>query len=286
MFRFFLLLVSPIILISQSKMDPFMIYGPYGSPIFDSFSKGLLDASNCYRLKSHNEDLSKNLKKIKKLNKLYVIDLNSNKVDSIPEDISTFQNLMYLKSVNNGLKKLPETMGACKTIKSLVLHHINIDSLPKGFKNLGSLTELEIQINHAESFDIKNELSGLYNLKSLMLYKTNLKRFPIGLDKNVKLKEIIMVDCGLKQIDSSFSLMNSIQILILNKNNFKEFPKEILELKTLKELSLRNNKLMSLPEELSNIRSLEILDISGNNIPLSEIHILRVLLPKCKIINN
>jgi Leucine-rich repeat (LRR) protein len=267
-------------------MDPFMVYGPYGSPIFDSFSKGLSDASNCYRLKSYNEDLSKNLKKLKKLNKLYVIDLKNNKVDSIPEDISTFQNLMYLKSVENKLKKLPETIGLCKTIKSLILHHVNIDSLPKGFKNLGSLTELEIQINHAENFDTQKELSGLYNLKSLMIYKTNLTAFPIGLDKNMKLKKILFVNCGLNQIDSSFALMNNVQSLILDKNNFKEFPKEIMRLKTLKELSLRNNKLTSLPEGISFIKGLEILDVTGNYIPPSEIHILRILLPHCKIIHN
>ncbi len=192
MFRVFLFLISPILLISQNKMDPFIVYGPYGSPTFNSFTKGLSDPSNCYRLKSHNEDLSKNLKKIKRLNKLYVIDLKNNNVDSFPEDISTFQNLMYLKSTENKLKKLPETIGACKTIKSLILHHINIDSLPDGFKKLGSLSELEIQINRADTFDIQNELSGLYNLKSLMLYKTNLKSFPFGLDKNTKLKKILM----------------------------------------------------------------------------------------------
>ena len=138
--------------------------------------------------------------------------------------------------------------------------------MPDGFKKLGSLSELEIQINRADTFDIQNELSGLYNLKSLMLYKTNLKSFPFGLEKNTKLKKILMVDCGLSQIDSSFALMKNTESLILDENNFKEFPKEIINLKTLKELSFRNNKLTSLPEDISFIRGLEILDLSGNKI--------------------
>jgi len=278
------LFVFPIGLLAQKSIDPFQVYGPYGAPIFESFSQGLSNASNCYRLKSHNEDLGKVLKKIKRLSKLYVIDLKNNQIDSIPEEISTFQNLMYLKSTENKLKKLPETFGNCKTIKSLILHHINLDSLPDGFKKLGSLAELEIQINYADTFDVKSELAGLYNLKTLMLYKTPLKCFPVGLDQNTKLTKILMVNCGLSKVDSSFAKMTNPRTLILDNNNFSEFPPEILDLKSLKELSLRNNKLTKLPEKLSSIRGLEILDLTGNNIPISEVDVLRVLLPYCKII--
>ena len=79
--------------------------------------------------------------------------------------------------------------------------------------------------------------------------------------------------------------MKNIQTLILDKNNFEEIPKEIFKLKTLKELSLRENQLTSLPEEISKIKGLELLDLTGNKIPISDVDILKALLPYCKIIN-
>jgi Leucine-rich repeat (LRR) protein len=191
---------------------------------------------------------------------------------------------MYLKSSGNSLKKLPDSFGHTPTIKSLILHHIELESLPDNFNLLESLMELEIQINTAESFDLKKTLSGLYNLKSLMIYKNNLKSFPCGLNKNTKLKKVLIVNSGLTQIDSSFASMENIQTLILDKNKFEKFPSEIFELKTLKELSLRENLLTSLPEDIIRIKGLKILDLTGNKIPKSHIEIAKILLPNCKII--
>tara|TARA_B100000676_G_C17846027_1_gene715533 strand:- start:51 stop:740 length:690 start_codon:yes stop_codon:yes gene_type:complete len=228
--------------------------------------------------------LSKNLKRLKKLKKLYVIELKNNNIDSFPEEISSFRNLMYIKSSGNSLKKLPQSLGFTPTIKSLILHHVSIDSLPNSFNKLGSLMELEIQINNADTFDVGDRLSGLYNLKTLMIYKSNLKSFPIGLDKNLKLEKILIVNSNLNALDSSFSGMKKIETLILDKNNFETFPEEILDLKTLKELSLRDNNLISLPEKVAKLKGLELLDLTGNKIPVSDVEILKILLPYCKII--
>ena len=280
----FLLIAIPLLGIGQNKIDPFQIYGPYGSETFSSFNQALLNAQNCYKLKSEGEDLKKSAKRIKKLSKLYVIHLNNNNIDSFPESISTFRNLMYLKSSGNPLKKLPETIGSTPTIKTIILHHTVLDSLPDSFNKLGSLAELEIQVNNADTFFTKEAFKGLYNLKSIMLYKSNLKEFPKGLQTNGKLKKIMMIDCHLTKVDSLFGQSKSVQTLILDKNQFTVFPQEVFQLATLKELSLRENKLTSLPEKVSKIRGLEILDITGNKIPLVEIDILKALLPGCKII--
>lgn len=275
----------PIGLFSQEKMNPFQMYGPYGSNVFENFTQALLNSESCYRLKSHNQDLSKNVKKLKKLKKLYVIDFKNNNIDSLPEEISSFRNLMYFKSSGNPLKKLPESFGLTPTIKSLILHHIQLDSLPSNFNHLESLMELEIQINNSETFNIKNSLSGLYNLRSLMIYKNNLESFPSGLNRNTKLKKVLIINSGLTQLDSSFAKMEDLKTLILDENKFKKFPKEVFALKTLQELSFRKNQLTSLPEEITKIKGLKILDLSGNNIPKSEIEIAKILLPNCKILN-
>ena len=106
-FRLLLLASLPLCSFCQDKLDPFQVYGPYGAKVYDNYTQALLTPENCYRLKSHNQDLSKSFRKLKKLHKLFVVELKNNNIDSIPEAISTFRNLMYLKSSGNALKKLP-----------------------------------------------------------------------------------------------------------------------------------------------------------------------------------
>lgn len=270
---------------NRDKIDPFQLYGPYGSEVFTNYTQAQLKPNQVFRLKLIDQDLSKSLKRIKRLHKLYVIELKNNHIDSFPEEITTFKNLMYLKSAGNPIKKLPENIGNAPTLKNLILHHVELDSLPSNFNRLNSLTEIEIQINNSDTLKIGNAFSGIFNLKSIMLYKCNLDTFPLGLDKNTKLKKVIMVDCKLTSLTPTLGNNNSIEVLVLDKNNFKEFPKELINHKTIKDLSLRNNKITHLPESVSKMKSLEILDLSGNNIPQIEIEIVQALLPGCKIIH-
>lgn len=269
----------------NDKIDPFQLYGPYGSEIFTNYSQAQLKANQVFRLKVIDEDLSKSLKRLKRLSKVYAVEFKNNNIDSFPDEISTFKNLMYLKTSGNPIKKLPETIGSTPTLKSLILHHVNLDSLPSGFNNLSSLTELEIQINSADTFKIGNALSGIYNLKSVVLYKCQLDTFPLGLDKNTKLRKILAVDCNLSHLTPSIGDNESLQTLVLDKNKFSEFPEELTKNKSIRELSLRENQIMHLPENVARMRSLEILDLTGNNIPAREIDVIKALLPGCKIIH-
>jgi Leucine-rich repeat (LRR) protein len=267
------------------KIDPFQLYGPYGAETFTNYTQAQLKPNQVYRLKLIDQDLSKSLKRLKRLSKLYVVEFKNNTIDSFPDEITTFKNLMYLKSSANPIKKLPEDIGNTPTLKSLILHHVSLDSLPQSFNKINSLTELEIQINSADTLKIGNSLSGIFNLKSVILYKCQLDTFPLGLDKNTKLKKVLAVDCNLKHLTPSIGKNESIQILILDKNRFTTFPEELITNKSIKELSLRDNKITHIPEKVARMRSLEILDLTGNSIPDRELEVLKILLPGCKIIH-
>ncbi len=288
MFKSFLIslfFLSSLFCKAQQTFDAFQLYGPYGSTIYPTYYGALKNHKEAYKVKSYGEDLNKGFSKLKKLNKLYVFEIKNNNIDSFPEIIGSFKNLMYLSSSKNPLKKLPESFGKLQSLKILKLHYTSIDSLPNNFSALNQLQTLEIQSNNADTFFTKNALKGLYNLKSLTIFKTNLKEFPLGMEKNKKLKNVVIVDCQLENIDPKFSDNKIVSTLILDNNKIKEFPLEFIKLKTLKELSLRNNNIKKLPEKVSYLSGLEVLDLRGNPISKYEINIIKVLLPKCRIIH-
>ena len=99
------------------------------------------------------------------------------------------------------------------------------------------------------------------------------------------MKNVVIVDCQLENIDPKFSDNRTVSTLILDNNNIKEFPLEFIKLKTLKELSLRSNNIKQLPEKVSYLSGLEVLDLRGNPISRYEINIIEILLPKCRIIH-
>tara|TARA_B110000211_G_C14083143_1_gene555501 strand:+ start:2018 stop:2884 length:867 start_codon:yes stop_codon:yes gene_type:complete len=280
-----IIFLSSLFCTAQQKFDAFQLYGPYGSTIYPTYYGALKNHKEAFKIKSHGEDLNKGFNKLKKLNQLYVFELQNNSVDSFPEIIGSFKNLMYLSSSQNPLKKLPESFGNLKSLKILKLHYTSIDSFPNNFSRLNQLQTLEIQSNDADTLFTKEALKGLYSLKSLTIFKCNLKEFPKGMENNNKLSNIVMVDCNIEKVDSGFCSNTKISTLILDKNNIKEFPMELIRAKTLRELSLRNNQISKLPEEVANLRGLEVLDLRGNPISKYEINIIQILLPQCKVIH-
>ena len=91
---------------------PFEKYGPFQTKNYTSFSDALKNEQEAFKLKSENEDLSKDIRKLKNLGALQVLILTENNLDSLPQEVSTLSNLMYFESSKNSLKKIPTGVSA------------------------------------------------------------------------------------------------------------------------------------------------------------------------------
>jgi Leucine-rich repeat (LRR) protein len=78
--------------------------------------------------------------------------------------------------------------------------------------------------------------------------------------------------------------MKKLKYLEISDNQITEIPEGISKLENLEYLSFQNNQITSLPEKLTFLRKLQTLDIRGNKIPMPEIEILKLSLPKCRIL--
>ena len=270
--------------VAQKELNPFQVYGPFGSITYNSISDALKNSKEAFKLKSINEDWSKQLKKLNKLSGLYVLEIQSNNIDSLPFEFGEMRDLMYFKTSGNPLFYLPPSIGSMYSLRTMKLYHTALDSLPKEFNQLRALQSLEIQSNTADTLYTQKSFSGLVSLTNLMFYKTTLDHLPYGLEYNRKLTQVSFIDCGVTGLDSLFKLPEHIHTLILDNNQIDSFPPALFDYPSLRVLSLRNNQLTQLPEFIKDLRGLEVLDVRGNQISDYEATVLQILLPQCKIL--
>ncbi|MFZ9848171.1 MAG: leucine-rich repeat domain-containing protein [Flavobacteriales bacterium] len=264
--------------------NPFEKYGPFNAKIYSSFIDALKEKDFVFKLQCENENLSKELKKVGDLNKLQVLALKNNQLDSLSKQIFKMSDLLYFSSTQNPLQKLPAEIMYWSQLNEMHLFHTALHSLPKEMSSLQALKILQIQNNQKDTFHLGEGCKKLNNLKSVIFYNNNFYSFPKELLSCVQLNEIVITSCKINAVPSEINALTDLQTLVLDSNEIKTIPNEIFDMPSIKYISLKNNQLTSISESFTRLPLLEKLDLSGNNIPEDRIAILRVLMPKCKII--
>jgi len=200
--------------------------------------------STCYERGELNDNVIKDLSKLKKLSLNYI-----NLSDTNIKDIRKLPNLQTLKVSNCNHNEL---LTDINQIDELILTSINPKfkecsptDLPKNvistYKNLKSL---DINaFNDEITDDILDEIGSLTKLESLRLDFNNLKKFP---------KQILKLK-NLKALD-------------LSTNNIDALPNEIDNLTKLENLDLSYNQISKIPKEFYNLIHLTELNLEGNPI--------------------
>lgn len=278
------LVVLPSLVQGQELQDPFYRYGFPQDEIFIDIDKAGKNSKEAHKLKVHDVDLSLELKKLEKFKYLKVLELKNNKLDSLPIDLFENRGLQYFSCAGNSLKKIPEALANFEKLQELKLINTRLDSFPSSFRQLFFLRNLELQSNVADTFHVNDCFSNLKSLERMLVYRTVLDSFPKSLNGSKKLKELYLVHTNVGNIDSGLYQCKKLEVLVLEGNGIKQLDKRILNLKNLKVLSFKNNQLKVLPEYLSKLPQLKTLDLLGNPIPRYQVEILRILLPKCRIL--
>lgn len=138
------------------------------------------------------------------------------------------------------LKKVPLYL-IKDSLKSFIISHNAILSIPPQISTMYNLTELNLSHNWINNKGIPQELNSLRCLRTLDLSHNNITTFP-----------------------DIFSL-TTIQTLNLCSNGITTIPADIIKLVNLQSLNLRSNKIDVVPA-LEMIPSLFILDLSHNQL--------------------
>lgn len=110
-----------------------------------------------------------------KLRKLYDLNLQFNRIVSLPESIGQLQHLGFLTLNSNRLTQLPDSIGQMASLSTLEVNHNELRSLPQSLGDLGWLSYLEVGFNQLETLP---PIDGLKMLYYLFLQENRLTKLP------------------------------------------------------------------------------------------------------------
>ncbi|XP_076825385.1 leucine-rich repeat-containing protein 40-like [Clavelina lepadiformis] len=214
---------------------------------------------------------------------LIVLDVHDNKLASLPSNLADLPNLKRFDVSHNNLQSLP-SLEYLKVVSAMLLHYNQLSELPPSIGAMESCELLDASNNLLTS--VPATLSSMKNLRSINLSKNNIATLPASFGEIRSLKIVNLNDNGLKSMPNSIENLCNLEQLYLRNNSLATLPslqkcaclKEIYAgnnmlkfvPKNLPEsismLELRENKISDVGIDITNITSLERLDIANNNV--------------------
>uniref|UniRef100_A0A182Y318 Disease resistance R13L4/SHOC-2-like LRR domain-containing protein n=1 Tax=Anopheles stephensi TaxID=30069 RepID=A0A182Y318_ANOST len=172
---------------------------------------------------------------------LTTLDLSSNTLTTISENIQNLADLTVLNLQDNALTSLPSGIGALTKLTKLTVSRNKLTELPDSFFQLKELKHLNL--SHNEFPELNPNISDLIMLEVLDVSFNSINALPGGVGFLVRLQQ-----------------------LTLNNNHLTELPNDIVNLRKLQKLDLAKNDLKKLPPVMGELRRLECLYVQHNDI--------------------
>ena len=96
---------------------------------------------------------------------VYRLDISSQRLESITQEIVKLTNLIYFNLSGNDISELPSEIGQLKNLEDLILHNNRLSGLPSTIEQLGNLKSLNLGKNQFSH--IPFNILSLPNLESL-----------------------------------------------------------------------------------------------------------------------
>ena len=250
-------------LFQLSELKKLNLYGNKMAELPDSFST----LTELTHLNLSNIEFASIPKSIFSLGKLQVLDLSWNKnIVELSPSIAELKNLEELNLESNALTDIPDEIGGLKKLKKVSLSYNKLTAFPAAILKLEELESLEI--GNQQIAELPKNLKGLANLKYLELKSAGIKELSDSIGDLKSLESLDLERNDIVSISESIGNCKSLSTLILANNRLlKTLPDGISELKKLEFLQLYHcERLESLPS-ISALKNLKVLDISYSLIP-------------------
>ncbi len=159
---------------------------------------------------------------------LTVLDLDNNKLSTLPPQIGAFGNLRTLSLNNNKLRTLPPQIGDLVNLRELWLNNSKLSTLPP-------------------------QIGALVNLQKLWLVNNKLSTLPPQIGALVNLQSLCLVNNKLRTLPPQIGALGKLRVLDLDNNKFSTLPLQIGALGNLQELWIKKNRFT--PDSITSIRN-------------------------------
>lgn len=200
------------------------------------------------------KELPDNLRKLKNLEYL---GLNMVGIDRIPSFIGEFKNLTSLYLGANNIKELPEELKNLTKLEHLALWGTSLEDLPDWICSLEQLRGL--YLGRMEKLQkLPEDIGNLTNLEKLYLDGTGVCELPDSFGKLINLKELLLFNTDVKRFPTLSSLEH-LEGCNLSNMVLERIPREFINTKIKvcinevyvdKGLNLTNTKLLCQPISL------------------------------------
>ena len=195
------------------------------------------------------------------------LDLSFRKLKSLPEQVCRTRNIEVLNLNCNKISTLPYNFAALRDLKELYLRNNYLAFLPAQVCTSIKLEVLELNRNLIETLPYC--VSHLRYLRRLNLSFNSIKSLPTSVRYQTELQYLNMEGNYLQSIPDIVFSLSSLEVLVLSDNEIAFLPHQVENLRQLRELYLDDNKLTDIPGSLiSFLSELDVLNVSNNANPL------------------
>jgi Leucine-rich repeat (LRR) protein len=182
-------------------------------------------------------------------------------------DVS-LSNLVALESLelqDNKLTSLPSTIGECSRLRVLNVARNSLANIPVEDLHKCPLTELDISQNKLSDAFFPASVTRWESLQSLNLNSNHLSSFTED-GASVVLPALTQLFASNNQL-AAFPVLagwDELLVLILDQNRIDTLPEDLYILRRLRTLDFSGNSVKSLDPRLGGIDSLEVISFAGN----------------------
>jgi hypothetical protein len=182
-------------------------------------------------------------------------------------DYSNFQAVLRIDLAHFSPQKrsqkytdLQEALDNPESVRRLVLHRKDLDSLPPEIGQLENLEYLVLDGNNLKT--LPEEIGQLKKLYYLSVKFNDLRELPASIGELENLEELELDHNKLKSIPESIGNLGNLRYLNIGKNDLNHLPVRLWECTSLVELDIANSgTMLQIPGGIQNLNQLEILRI-------------------------
>jgi len=148
------------------------------------------------------------------------LELRSNDLSELSDDISIVTGLVDLSLFHNNFSIIPEVVFNLTELTWLNLGVNQIAELPHGIGRLKKLKILDLGQNQLIS--LSGEIGELKNLEQLIVHNNNLTSLPVNIGKMTALKHISLYENNLSSLPDEIINLSNLETIELQNNNFTD----------------------------------------------------------------
>ena len=191
------------------------------------------------------------------------LDLRNNLLANLT-DLSKLQKLTVLKLTNNQLQSLPSSMFELSELQELWVDVNKLKSLPP---EIGKLTQLwYLKLDENDIFRLPDEIGQLQNLQTLQADAAGLTSLPPTINNCLGLTALYVDNNRLTDFPDISSLVN-LRLIRASNNSIAVLQDSFVEgLTNITMLELRGNGLSAIPTSVGHLPNLQNLEVSENQL--------------------